>query len=76
MAGQGLKVYQKMDSQVDSTDKYGRLNFVTYKFAYVAKVVNSMATHVVVTKPIFNSGAGALVTSGTSTPPAEAAPKQ
>lgn len=51
LAGQGLKVYTKTDSVADSGDVYGRLNFVTYKMAYTAKVSNSMAIYAIAYKP-------------------------
>lgn len=68
MAGQGLKVYTKTDGKADSGDKYGRLNFITYKMAYTAKVANSMAIYAIVFTPGTQVAAGAPVAAGTPLP--------
>lgn len=68
MSGQGVKVFTKTDAQVDTGDKYGRLNFITYKFAYVAKVSNSAAITAVVYTPLALSAAGSVVAPTTVAP--------
>lgn len=69
MAGQGVRVFQKTDAQADTGDKYGRLNFITYKFAYTAKVANSAAITAVVYAPV------SFLAAGTVQAAAEAQPK-
>lgn len=68
MNDQSVRLMNKNPDQVDTGDKYGRLGFVTYKFAYNAAVINSKAIYAVVFKP-----GNALVT-GTATAPATSVP--
>ena len=68
MAGQGLKVYTKTDGKADTGDKYGRVNFITYKMAYTAKVANSMAIYAIVFTPGTQVTAGAPVAPTTPLP--------
>ena len=64
LSGEGIKSYTKSTSDVDSADPYGRVAFISYKVAYAARVVNSMA----ITAIVFKGSDDNATFSGPATP--------